>query len=152
MRLLCLFLVGISAFACKDKPAAKPADPGAARPPTPAGSAAVPAAPAASAPAAPALDADKSFDDEQRDAAWAGSMEQQVHAVAPQLSEVACKRMQCRVTLTAQSEAELVAATDKLQASDSLPSIDGMQHILLTKPEQSGGTYKMKLYVRFDRE
>ena len=75
-----------------------------------------------------------------------------LHAVAPQLSDIACKRMQCRVTLTAQSEAELVAATDKLQGSDSLPSIDGMQHILLTKPEQSGGTYKMKLYVRFDRE
>ena len=151
---MCLFLVGITAFACKDKPAAKPADQTAPKPPTPAPAQPVPpaSAPATSAAAAPAIEADKSFDDEQRDAAWAGSMEKQVHAVAPQLTDIACKRMQCRVTLTAQSEAELVAATDKLQASDSLPSIDGMQHILLTKPVESGGTYKMKLYVRFDRE
>lgn len=60
--------------------------------------------------------------------------------------------MQCRVTLTAASEAELVAATDKLSSDDSLHGIDGVQSIKLTQPESQGGKFAMKIYVRFNRE
>jgi hypothetical protein len=152
MRLACIFLVGIAAVGCKDKqpaPAAEHQPPAAPRatPETPR-SAALPQP----TPPPPALDADKSFEAETRDAVWASATEQAIEAVAPQLTDVTCRRMQCRVTLTAASEAELVAATDKLEADDSLRGIEGAQHILLSRPEQEGGKYAMKIYVRFDRD
>lgn len=98
------------------------------------------------------LDTDRSFEAETRDATWARVTEQAIEAVAPQLSDVTCKRMQCRVTLTAASEAELVAATDRLAAADSLRGLEGAQHIILSRPAQQGGKYTMKIYVRFDRD
>lgn len=156
MRLTCLFLVGIAAWGCKDKQPAKQATQAASG----AASGADHATPAVTAsqtqpqppPPAPTLEADPSFEAEQRDAAWAGATEQAIHAVAPQLTDVTCKRMQCRVTLTAASEAELVEATEKLQSDDSLKGLDGAEHILLTRPEQRDGTQVMKVYVRFDRD
>lgn len=147
-----LFLVGIAASGCKDKQPAKPADPQAPTAtlePTPGRAPSVtPQRPAQP----PALAADSSFDAETRDAAWASSAEQAIEAVAPELTDVTCKRMQCRVTLSAASEAELVAATDKLQGEDSLRGVDGVQHIILTRAEQRDGKHAMTIYVRFDRE
>lgn len=155
MRLTCLFLVGIAASGCKEKQQATPqAAPGVVRAtPGPNGSASeAPQAHAQPPPPAPALEAYPSFDAEERDAAWAGATEQAIHAVAPQLTDVSCKRMQCRVTLTAASEAELVEATEKLQSDDSLKGLDGAQHIVLTRPEERDGKHAMKIYVRFDRD
>lgn len=155
-----LFLVGIAVSGCKDKQPAKPADPAApsaTQKPTPAPGvsgepALAPAGAPGRAPEPPALDTDQAFDAETRDAAWANSAEQSIEAVAPQLTDVACKQMQCRVTLTAASEAELVAATEKLQREDSLRGLDGVQHIILTRVEQRDGKHAMKIYVRFDRD
>ncbi len=153
-----LFLVGIALSGCKDKQPAKPAEPaasGVAQKPTPVSG--EPGAPAQSATpqppsAPPTLPADEAFDAEARDAAWANSAEQSIEAVAPQLTDVTCKQMQCRVTLTAASEAELVDATEVLQREDSLRGLDGVQHIILTRAEQRDGTHAMKIYVRFDRD
>jgi hypothetical protein len=155
MRLMCLFLVGIAAVACKGDPPAKPAERG--RPvatPDPV-KPALPAQPG-EAPPEPAADpstseSDPLFDAEPRDADWAPTAERQIHAVAPQLTNVLCKRAQCRVTLTAASEAELVGATEKLQGDNSLRGIDGVQHILLTRPEERGGKQVITIYVKFDR-
>ena len=147
-----LFLVGIAVSGCKDKQPAKPAEPatpGVAQKPTPAPAhTAEPQRPAEP----PVLEPDQAFDAETRDAAWANSAEQSIEAVAPQLTDVTCKQMQCRVTLSAASEAELVDATEKLQREDSLRGLDGVQHMILTRAEQQGGTHAMKIYVRFDRE
>lgn len=149
MRLARLFVVGIMASACKDKQPAKPPEP--APVVTPGSAISTPTQPPPSA-GAPTLDADKLFDAETRDATWANSAEQSIEAVAPQLTDVTCRHMQCRATLTAASEADLMAATDKLQADDSLRSIEGLQSIKLTQPEQRDGKFAMRLYVRFNRD
>ena len=60
--------------------------------------------------------------------------------------------MQCRATVTAASEAELMAAIDKLQEEDSLRGVEGLQSIKLTQPEQRDGKVAMRLYVRFNRD
>jgi hypothetical protein len=152
MRLTCLLTLGLvgitvlAASACKDKQSAKP--PEAA---TPGSATSAPTQPQPR-PEAPTLEADKLFDAETRDATWANSAEQSIEAVAPQLRDVTCRHMQCRATLTAASEAELMAATDKLEADDSLRAIDGLQSIKLTRPEQRDGKFAMRLYVRFNRD
>jgi hypothetical protein len=148
MRLTCLLLVGIVGSACKDKPAKQPevATPGSG------GSATSPPTQPQPRPEAPTLEAEKLFDAETRDATWANSAEQSIEAVAPQLADVTCRHMQCRATITAASEAELGAATDKLQGEDSLRGIDGVQSIKLTQPEQRDGKFAMRLYVRFNRD
>jgi hypothetical protein len=150
MRLTCLILVGIVTLGCKDKTSPPGPAPARARP-TPETPAAPPATPQR-APEAPTLETGASFDAETRDAAWASSAEQSIHAVAPQLTAVTCKRLQCRATLTAVNETEMMAAIDKLQADDSLRSIDDMQNIKLTQPQPQNGTLAMTLYIRFDRD
>ena len=97
------------------------------------------------------LEAGAGFEAETRDATWASATEQAIHAVAPQLTDVTCRHAQCRVTLSAASEAELVAAVDQLQADDSLRSIEGVEQIMLTRPAEQGGTHAMQIYVRFSR-
>jgi hypothetical protein len=145
VRLTCLFVLGLVGGACKDNPAAKPAEvatPGSATPaPTP-----PPRGPV------PTLDADKLFDAETRDATWANSAEQSIAAVAPQLTDVTCRRMQCRATLSAATGPELIEATDKLQADESLRGIEGLQSIKLTQPVERDGKIVMRLYVRFNRD
>jgi hypothetical protein len=153
VRLTCLLtlgLVGIAAFGCKDNQSAKPSEPA-----TPGSAAAVttaPTPPAQPRAEAPTLEADKLFDAETRDATWANSAEKTIEAVAPQLADVACRHMQCRATVTAASEAELMAAIDKLQEEDSLRGVEGLQSIKLTQPEQRDGKVAMRLYVRFNRD
>lgn len=146
-----LFLVGILASGCQDKQPAKRADPPAlttTSEPTPGPTTSVAPPRTADRPTLPA----DSFEAETRDAAWASSAEQTIAAVAPELGDVTCKQKHCRVTLSAASEDELVAATDKLEGEDSLRGIDGVRHIILTRPEQRDGKHVMRIYVRFDRE
>src|SRR5687768_948693 len=108
-----LFLVGIAVAGCKDKQPAKPAEPAApsaAQKLTPvSGVSGAPARSPTTEPQQPAeppaLEPDQAFDAETRDAAWANSAEQSIEAVAPHLTDVTCKQMQCRVTLSAASEA-----------------------------------------------
>jgi hypothetical protein len=154
MRLTCYFVVGITAFGCKDKQPTKGAEQ-TSQGATPGSSPAPKLAPAAPAP--PALDPgtnqlDQAFATESVDSAWAAMAEKSIHAVAPQLTDVTCKQMQCRVTLTAASEEEIMTAADKLQGEDSLRGIDGAQAVLLTRPEPRDGKLAMTIYVRFDRE
>jgi len=152
MRLTWLIVVGIATAGCRDKSAsvgaqsADRATAGSATPKTATGATPQPR------PGAPTLSADQLFDEETRDQTWAASAEQSIHAVAPELADVSCRRLSCRVTLTAGSEAELVAAADKLEADDSLRAIDGVQSIKLTAPQQRDGKLAMRLYVRFDRD
>jgi hypothetical protein len=148
MRIQWCFLVGIAASGCKDPPA-KAADP---KPPTPE---ARPAATAA--PQAPALEPGtnqlaETFEAESVDAAWAGMVEKSIDVVAPELTDVTCKQMQCRATLTAASEQELMAATEKLQREDSLRGLDGAKSVLLSRSEPQSGKHVMTIYVRFDRQ
>jgi hypothetical protein len=152
-----LFVVGIAVAACKDKQAAAPAEkpvPGAE---TPAGErqrtpgVPAPAETGAAPQAAPAPSLDVAFDAETEDAAWASATEQAIAAVAPDLGDVTCKRMQCRVTVSAATETELAAKLDQLQSEESLRGLDGAQNVLLTAPAASGGTTTMKVYVRFER-
>jgi hypothetical protein len=150
MRLSRLLLVGIIAVGCKDPPAAKPPEP--ARSATPETGASAPTAQPQPRAEAPTLEADKVFDAETRDARWADSAEQTIEAVAPQLHDVSCRRMQCRATLTASTEAELMAAIDKLSEQDSLQGVDGLRSIKLTQPEQRDGKVAMRLFVQFNRD
>ena len=152
MRLTWLFVVGISAVACKDPPA-KPADQKSpSRGPATPGSRAPSLAPAPRAPVPPTLRIDDSFQTESRDAAWAAMAEKSIHAVAPHLTEVSCRSLQCRVTLLAPTEQAMMDATEQLQREDSVRGIDGVQAVILTAPEQRDGQLAMKIYVRFNRE
>jgi hypothetical protein len=147
VRLTCLFVLGLVGGACKDQPA-KPAE---VATPATVGSATPAPTPPPRGPE-PTLEADKLFDAETRDATWASAAEQSITAVAPQLTDVTCRHMQCRATLTAATADELMAATDKLQADESLRGIEGLQSIKLTQPEQRDGKLSMRLYVRFNRD
>lgn len=141
MRLGWLIFVGISTLGCKDPGSGKPADHGSAA--APGARTATPAAPKA-----PSLD--QAFDAESEDKAWAEQTVKEIQAVAPELKDVTCHQQQCRATLTAASQDELVAKTDKIQSEDSLRQLDA-RGVLLSSPEQKDGTYKLTLYVKFDR-
>jgi len=141
MRLGLLICAGISTLGCKDPGSGKPAAQGSAI--APVAKAATPAAPVA-----PSLD--KTFEAEDEDKAWAEATVKEIEAVAPELKDVACRQHQCRATLTAASQDELVAKTDKIQSEDSLRQLDA-RGVLLSSPEQKDGTYKLTLYVKFDR-
>jgi hypothetical protein len=155
MRSAWLIVVGISVLACKDKEAARPAEqPSAPGEPTPASR---PAAPtpdptggAMHAPERPQLDPAREFDEEREDRAWADATEQAITAVAPELRDVTCRERQCRATLAAATEAELVALTNKLERDDALPSTEA-RNILLTEAKQDGGKVAMTIYIRYDR-
>ena len=148
-----LFVVAIAVAACKDKQAAAPAEkpvsgaqtPGPERPRTPGVPGPDPG------PSAPAPSLDVAFDAETEDAAWSSATEQAIAAVAPDLGDVTCKRMQCRATVSAATETELAAKLDQLQSEESLRGLDGAQNVLLTAPETTGGKTAMKIYVRFER-
>jgi hypothetical protein len=143
MRLMwVIIVVGVAAVSCTDKQANE-------RPSATPGSATTGAAtPATPTPAAPTLPADTSFDQ----AAWAASAEQQVRAVAPQLTNLTCERMQCEGTLTARTESELMDAVEKLLDDHELRAIDGFKSFKQSLPEQRGDRHEMKVFVRFNRE
>ena len=77
--------------------------------------------------------------------------EQAIRAVAPQLHDVTCRYNQCRATLSARSEAELVTAVDKLQTPESLLGVQEAKSIKLTQPVKQDSGYAMTIYIRFDR-
>lgn len=152
MRLTWVFVVGIAVVGCKDKQAAKSAEP------APKGTTtATPGSPTSGAeaqprPAAPTLPADELFAKETTDSEWAPGAERAVRAVAPELKDLACKHDQCRATVVATNETELMAAIDKLQTPESLLGVPEAKSIKLTQPVQSGTGYAMTIYIRFDRD
>jgi hypothetical protein len=146
MRLLWVIVVGVATVACKDKPANE--RPSAA---TPGSATATPATPPSRG-EAPTLPADRSFDDITREAAWAASAEQQLHAVAPELGGVSCKQLQCEGTLTARTDRDLMVAMEKLQDDEALRAIDGFKSLKLTVPEQRDDHMEVKIVVRFARQ
>lgn len=154
-------IVGISLLGCKDKQPTKPAEQHSAAPApsgATAGSATVPtapppSAPAISAPAIPRLDptvASAAFDAESEDKEWAANTERAIRAAVPDLTDIDCKQSQCRATLTAASEAELVSKADRLSEDDSLRGTKA-KNVLLTAPTSANGTLSMKIYVTYDR-
>jgi hypothetical protein len=158
MRWMWLITVPISVLGCKDPEPAKAPAP---RAPVPAGSgvaAPTPAAPPAgsaaiAAPATPRLDpnaAAAAFDSETEDRDWAINTERVIKTAAPELADIDCKQQQCRATMTADTEAELVAKTTKLESEDGLRGTEA-HSILLTAPQVVNGKLAMKIYVRFER-
>ncbi len=154
-----MIAAGISLLGCKDEqrspaptqtapstataPAKEPA-----KEPTPAPSAATSAAPV------PRLDPETigpTFDQEVEDKDWAVNTERAIKALAPELTDVDCKQSQCRATLTATNEAELVAKTDKLSEETSLRGTPNAKHVLLTAPKTVDGKLTMQIYVQYDR-
>lgn len=135
-------IVGISLLGCKDKEAPRP-------PPVATGSGVA----AQAAPAVPRLDpgvAGSAFDSEQEDKNWATSTEAAIKLAAPDLTDVDCKARQCRATLTASSEAELMAKADKLSDETNLRGTEA-HSVLLTTPTTVNGKLSMQIYVRYDR-
>ena len=147
MRLTWLIVVGIAAVGCKDRQAAKSAEATAHATP---GSGSTVAQPQPRPPA-PTLPPDELFAGEGDDSVWGRWAEDEIHRVAPQLTEVACKHTVCRATVTATTEAELVAATEKLQTPESLMAAREAQSLKLTQPVARDGKLAMTIYLRFDR-
>ncbi len=139
---------------CKDPEAKPPPNQG----PVPAGSgvAAPPTTKATgvtSAAPAPRLDpeaAGSAFDAEIEDKQWAVETESAIKAAAPELTEVDCKERQCRGTLTATTDVELAAMTDKLSEDTSVRGT-GARSVLLTAPVTKDGKVSMQIYVTYDR-
>lgn len=138
MRLGSLIFVGISLLGCKDPDSAKPAAHGSAA-----------AQVAKSVTPAPSLGSAAGSDTEEK--AWAEATVKEINAVAPELKDVSCAQKQCRATLTAASQDELVEKTDRLQTEESLRQLDARGVLLSGAPEQKDGAYKVTLYVKFDR-
>lgn len=155
MRWTWIFAVGISLLGCKDEQRSPAPTPPTASPPTPRPTAkASEPTPAPSAPEAPRLAPEavgSSFDEEVEDKDWATNTERAIKALAPELTNVDCKQRQCRATLTAASEAELVSKTDKLSEEDSLRGTPNARHVLLTAPKTIDGKLTMEIYVQYDR-
>jgi len=151
MRLTWVFVVGIAALGCKDKQPAKSAEP-APNGTTPA----TPGSPTSQArpqprPEAPTLPPDEIFATQATDSEWAPNAERAVRAVAPELKDLTCKRDQCRATVVATSEAELVGAVDRLQTPESLLGVPEAKSLKLTQPVKGDNGYAMTIYIRFDR-
>lgn len=143
-------IVGIAVLGCKDKEASRPS--GQHSPAAP-GSGVAAGGPSASAPAVPRLDpaaAGSAFDTEHEDKDWASHTEAAIKAAAPDLTDVDCKARQCRATLTALNEAELMTKADKLSDEGNLRGT-GAHSVLLTAPTTVNGKLSMQLYVRYDR-
>ena len=144
MRLTWLIVVGVAVVACKDRQAAKSADRSMRATP---GSGSSSAAQQPSPPA-PTLQANEVFDQEKtgQDPEWAAWATQAIHAVAPKL-ELECRHSACRSTLTAPSEAELVAETEQLQAA--LMTVPEALSVKLSRPDATKPA--IVIYVLFDR-
>jgi len=155
MRWTWLIAAGISLLGCKDEqrsPAPAPTPtPTVKADPTPAPTPTAAPAAAPSAPATPRLDSEATFDEEVEDKDWAINTERAIKALAPELTNVDCKQRQCRATLTAATEAELVAKTDKLSNEDSLRGTPKAKHVLLSAPTTVDGKLTMQIYVQYDR-
>ena len=152
MRLTWLIVVGIATAGCKDKSpsgAAQSADratAGSATPKTATGATPQPR------PETPTLPADQLFAEESEDSQWAGRVEQTLRVSAPKLEGVDCKHTQCRATLAARTESELVDAIEKIPIDTALlMGLDQPPSVKLTQPVQRDGAFAMTFYIRFDR-
>jgi len=143
MRALSLIVVGIALVGCKDPEAKQPAK----QPPAP-----VPSAPApvTAAPPTPSLPPSAEFDSEVEDRDWAVNTERAIAAAAPELSDIDCKQHQCRASITAGTEQELVAKAEKLNSDDGLRSTEA-RGVVLSAPETINGRLTMKLYIQYER-
>lgn len=174
MRAHALILTGFLVLGCKDKeaprastPASAPASgsggsgapspspsasPSALPPPPPSPTPLPPSAGSAAtnAPAVPRLEAAEAFDRETEDKDWATNTERAMQSAAPELADIECKQSQCRGTVSAATQEELVKLVQKLDGEDGLRSINA-KNMLLTPPETIDGKTSMKIYVRFDR-
>jgi hypothetical protein len=135
-----LILVGISALGCRDPGSAKPAQGSAATPPaskqvTPDPAPALPEGSAAAV---------------AHDQAWRDAMAKTIVAVAPDLTNVTCTAIDCSATLTAATQEELVARTEKLQNEDSLRQLDA-RGVVLSAPTKKDGKSSMTIRVLFDQ-
>jgi hypothetical protein len=90
------------------------------------------------------------FDHQVEDKDWATNTERAIAAVAPELADVDCRQNQCRATVTAATEEELVAKAGKLSAEDGLRSTEA-RTVLMSAPETVNGKLTMKLYIQYDR-
>jgi hypothetical protein len=145
MRLGSLIFVGIAVLGCKDEQS-KPVPAAATGSGVAPGQSATPAAPMPSLPPGGA----ETFESETEDKDWAANTEHAIEAVAPELSDVDCRQDQCRATLTAATQDELVAEAQKLDSADGLRSTEA-RHVLLSAPETVNGKLTMKLYIQYER-
>ncbi len=144
-----LILLGITALACRDKEAPKPATPGSAASATPA-SAPVARPRADKAPELPAFGSDMAgsnvadrFKSEDVDAVWQSRTEADLKkrlAKHPP-NDLECKASICRLTITG-SEAEIGAAMEDMQALH-----DAAQSLVLSRPEPT----KIVAYLTYER-
>ena len=146
------FLVGITVLGCKDKEAPRPTEQHSpAR--TGSGVPRQPGGPATTAPEIPRLDpevAGAAFDGEQEDKDWAIHTEAAIKAAAPELTDVDCKARQCRATMTAMTQEELMQRAERLSDEQSLRGTQA-HSVLLTAPTNVNGKLSMQIYVRYDR-
>jgi len=148
MRALSLIFVASSLLGCKD-------DQRSPAPPAPATAtpAKAPSAPATAAEPPPRLTpaGAEGFDTEIEDKDWATNTERAITAVAPELADVDCRRTQCRATISAGTQEELVAKAEKLSSDEGIRSTEGARSVLLSAPETVNGKLTMKLYIEYDR-
>jgi hypothetical protein len=148
-----LILLAVTALACHDKDAPKPAPTGSASG-APVGSAA--AVPAPARPELPAFGSASGsgtigdiFAAEAVDTSWKAQTESDLHARFAKMKhapiDVDCKTSLCRLTI-AGTESDVDASVDELQALR-----DKAQSLLLTAPVKDGDHVKLTAYLQFDR-
>ena len=147
MRALPLLIAGIALFGCKDEPRSAPS---ATPAKTPAQSPAPAPVTATEPPPSLGPSGPEGFDTEVEDKDWATNTERAIAAVAPDLGDVDCRRTQCRATITAATQEELVAKAEKLNSDEGIRSTEA-RSVLLSAPETINGKLTMKLYIEYDR-
>ncbi len=137
MRVMAVFLLGISLLGCKDKESPKG---------QPAASAPAPqnAQPKVATPETPKLQ-----EPTEDMAAWGKEMETRLPEIAPQLKNVKCEPKKCAATLTAANDQAINDAITELENNEPLQAV-GAKHVLLSgSPEQKDGKVSVTVYVQF---
>ena len=161
MRAAWPIFVGIALVGCKDSQPSKPAEQhsppaptsGAGSAATKSDSPALTGSAAISAPPMPRLDpaeAKAAFDAEAEDKEWAASTERAIKSAMPDLADIDCKQQQCRATLNASSEADLVKKAERLSDGQALKGTNA-KRVMLTAPTDENGKQSMTIYVVYDR-
>lgn len=144
-----LILLGITALACRDKEAPKPATPGSAALAAPAPTA-TPKSRADKAPELPAFGSDNGsisvaerFKKEDVDTVWKSRTEADLRKrlASHPPSDVECRASVCRLTITG-SEADIAAAMEDMTALH-----DAAQSLVLSRPEPT----KIVAYLTYER-
>jgi hypothetical protein len=152
-----LILLAVTALACRDKDAPKPAAAGSAAPTgSAAGSAVAVPGPAPARPELPAFGSAAGsgtigdiFAAEQVDTSWKAKTESDLKSRFAKMkhapTDVDCKTSLCKLTI-AGSETDVEASVDELQALR-----EQAQSLLLTAPVRDGDHMKVTAYLQFDR-